>query len=143
MFTEFLCIPRHREHSASVLSSACVVVSPVSCQCGVHPKSCQCGVHSKSCQCSVHSKSCQCGVHSRSCQCGVHQVFCFLQRVITTELGPDWKDQLQTFDDKPFAAASIGQVHRGVLQDGRPVAMKIQVKHAVLAHCPSYKIIFF
>ncbi|KAI0208138.1 Atypical kinase COQ8B, mitochondrial [Lamellibrachia satsuma] len=49
-----------------------------------------------------------------------------MERVITTELGPDWKDQLQTFDDKPFAAASIGQVHRGVLQDGRPVAMKIQ-----------------
>ena len=44
-----------------------------------------------------------------------------------TELGANWHDQLLEFDLKPFAAASIGQVHRGVLKDGRPVAIKIQV----------------
>lgn len=35
---------------------------------------------------------------------------------------------LVSFQDKPFAAASIGQVHLGVLSDGREVAMKIQVQ---------------
>ena len=43
------------------------------------------------------------------------------------ELGANWRDQLLEFDMKPFAAASIGQVHRGVLKDGRPLAIKIQV----------------
>ena len=51
----------------------------------------------------------------------------FLQRVLTRELGEDWKDRLKEFDDRPFAAASIGQVHRATLKDGREVAMKIQV----------------
>lgn len=43
-------------------------------------------------------------------------------------MGPGWKDMLSSFQDKPFAAASIGQVHLGVLPDGREVAMKIQVQ---------------
>ena len=44
-----------------------------------------------------------------------------------SELGADWRDKLASFDEKPFAAASIGQVHWGTLHDGRDVAMKIQV----------------
>ena len=35
-----------------------------------------------------------------------------LQRVIASELGPDWRSKLASFDDEPMAAASIGQVHQ-------------------------------
>ncbi|EDO39580.1 predicted protein, partial [Nematostella vectensis] len=49
-----------------------------------------------------------------------------LENVLKKEIGADWKSKLLEFDEKPFAAASIGQVHRGVLLDGREVAIKIQ-----------------
>lgn len=49
-----------------------------------------------------------------------------MMRVISGELGPDWRERLEYFEEKPFAAASIGQVHLGRLWDGREVAMKIQ-----------------
>lgn len=49
-----------------------------------------------------------------------------LQKVLEKELGPRWYDALATFEDKPVAAASIGQVHFGKLKDGREVAVKIQ-----------------
>ncbi|XP_030567429.1 atypical kinase COQ8B, mitochondrial [Drosophila novamexicana] len=49
-----------------------------------------------------------------------------VERVMNTQLGPDWRKRLRSFDDKPFAAASIGQVHRATLLDGMEVAIKIQ-----------------
>lgn len=49
-----------------------------------------------------------------------------LEKVLVKELGASWRDKLSEFDMTPFAAASIGQVHRGVLKDGRSVAIKIQ-----------------
>src|SRR6185437_1673589 len=49
-----------------------------------------------------------------------------VHRVLAEDLGPDWRDQFIEFDDVPAAAASIGQVHRAVWQDGRPVAVKVQ-----------------
>lgn len=49
------------------------------------------------------------------------------QKVLEEELGPEWKEKLSSLEEKPFAAASIGQVHHGVLKDGREIAMKIQV----------------
>ena len=37
------------------------------------------------------------------------------------ELGADWMAKYGDFDVKPFAAASIGQVHRATLTDGTQV----------------------
>ncbi|XP_001354442.1 atypical kinase COQ8B, mitochondrial [Drosophila pseudoobscura] len=49
-----------------------------------------------------------------------------VERVMNTQLGPGWRQRLRSFEDKPFAAASIGQVHRATLNDGMQVAIKIQ-----------------
>jgi predicted unusual protein kinase regulating ubiquinone biosynthesis (AarF/ABC1/UbiB family) len=46
--------------------------------------------------------------------------------ILSTELGARWRDRFSEFDEIPAAAASIGQVHQGVLKDGRRVAIKLQ-----------------
>jgi predicted unusual protein kinase regulating ubiquinone biosynthesis (AarF/ABC1/UbiB family) len=48
------------------------------------------------------------------------------QAVLRSELGPDWRHRFSEVDLRPAAAASIGQVHRARLTDGREVAIKIQ-----------------
>lgn len=45
---------------------------------------------------------------------------------LTSQLGSDWKSEFAEFNDIPVAAASIGQVHKGTLKDGRIVAVKVQ-----------------
>lgn len=49
-----------------------------------------------------------------------------MMKALNSDLGPNWRDKLDMFEERPFAAASIGQVHLARMKDGREVAMKIQ-----------------
>ena len=53
--------------------------------------------------------------------------------ILSRELGARWRARFEEFDDLPAAAASIGQVHYGVLKDGRKVAVKLQYPGAAEA----------
>ena len=52
-----------------------------------------------------------------------------MERELRREI-EDFDEVFESIDPEAFAAASIGQVHRGVLRDGREVAVKIQYPHA-------------
>ncbi|WP_448609450.1 ABC1 kinase family protein [Geodermatophilus sp. URMC 60] len=45
---------------------------------------------------------------------------------LEASFGPDWRRLFEGFDDRPVAAASVGQVHRATWSDGTPVAVKVQ-----------------
>lgn len=69
----------------------------------------------------------------------------FVKRRMKGELGPDWEAKFKEFGREAAAAASLGQVHRAVLPDGRNVACKLQypdMQSAILADLNQLKIIF-
>ena len=46
--------------------------------------------------------------------------------IIRAELGAGPEALFAAFDDRPLAAASLGQVHRATLRDGSQVVVKVQ-----------------
>ncbi len=52
--------------------------------------------------------------------------FRVIRKQIIDELGAPPYELFREMDEQPFAAASIGQVHRAVLPDGREVVVKVQ-----------------
>ena len=52
--------------------------------------------------------------------------FAEVEEIFLAETGKKPNELFQKFDEQPMAAASIGQVHRGRLQDGTEVVIKVQ-----------------
>jgi predicted unusual protein kinase regulating ubiquinone biosynthesis (AarF/ABC1/UbiB family) len=69
----------------------------------------------------------------------------FVRRRMAAELGDGWRDCFSSFDLDAAAAASLGQVHKATLPDGRPVACKLQyprIEAAVEADLAQLRLIF-
>eukprot|EP01061_Rhynchopus_euleeides_P023005 TRINITY_DN37496_c0_g1_i2.p1 TRINITY_DN37496_c0_g1~~TRINITY_DN37496_c0_g1_i2.p1 ORF type:complete len:585 (+),score=198.03 TRINITY_DN37496_c0_g1_i2:123-1757(+) len=49
-----------------------------------------------------------------------------LRAMLESELGAGWESKFKAFNLTPVAAASLGQVHKATLPDGRDVAVKVQ-----------------
>ncbi|HEY1077972.1 MAG TPA: AarF/ABC1/UbiB kinase family protein [Fontimonas sp.] len=62
--------------------------------------------------------------------------YAVIKRQIERELGQPIEQLFRTLDRQPYAAASIGQVHRAVLHDGREAVVKVQYP-GVAASCDS------
>lgn len=50
----------------------------------------------------------------------------FVRRRMRAELGPDWREQFQSFEPQAAASASLGQVHRATDKDNADLACKLQ-----------------
>ncbi|XP_061038743.1 aarF domain-containing protein kinase 1 isoform X2 [Eubalaena glacialis] len=61
-------------------------------------------------------------LHSQAPQSSMQEV----RQVIQEDLGKEIHDLFMSFDDTPLGAASLAQVHKAVLHDGRTVAVKVQ-----------------
>tara|TARA_R110002049_G_scaffold2750_2_gene21599 strand:- start:444877 stop:446577 length:1701 start_codon:yes stop_codon:yes gene_type:complete len=49
-----------------------------------------------------------------------------VRQTLREELGDDYESNFKSIDPKPLATASIGQVHRAILNNGRQVVIKVQ-----------------
>ena len=49
-----------------------------------------------------------------------------VEQIVMAELGVRISKAFSRFENEPVAAASLGQVHRAALRDGRPVVVKVQ-----------------
>src|SRR5712691_4024833 len=52
--------------------------------------------------------------------------FAEVERIVEEELGARISKVFETFESRPMAAASLGQVHRAILRDSREVGVKVQ-----------------
>jgi len=50
----------------------------------------------------------------------------FVKRRMASELGTGWQSRFRSFEKTAASAASLGQVHKAVIGDGRTVACKLQ-----------------
>jgi predicted unusual protein kinase regulating ubiquinone biosynthesis (AarF/ABC1/UbiB family) len=69
----------------------------------------------------------------------------FVKRRMQAELGPEWQTKFGSFELKPAAAASLGQVHRATAKDGSPLACKLQypdMQSAVEADLRQLELVF-
>jgi predicted unusual protein kinase regulating ubiquinone biosynthesis (AarF/ABC1/UbiB family) len=69
----------------------------------------------------------------------------FVRRRMMAELGPDWASRFRSFEPRPTASASLGQVHRAVAHDGTALAAKLQypdMQSAVEADLTQLKVVF-
>ncbi|KAL3048737.1 aarF domain-containing protein kinase 1 [Trematomus bernacchii] len=61
-------------------------------------------------------------LHSRAPQSSMQEI----QQVIREDLGKELSELFLSFEEEPHGAASLAQVHKALLHDGRTVAIKVQ-----------------
>ena len=69
----------------------------------------------------------------------------FVKRRMRTELDSGWRERFDTFEHEAAKAASLGQVHRATIDDGRELACKLQypdMNAAVEADLAQLKLVF-
>jgi predicted unusual protein kinase regulating ubiquinone biosynthesis (AarF/ABC1/UbiB family) len=69
----------------------------------------------------------------------------FVKRRMQAELGLGWQERFGSFDLRPAAAASLGQVHRAVSKEGQALACKLQypdMQSAVEADLRQLELVF-